>query len=93
MSKKKAAREGVMTTAAAVKEAVSIAYVQGMRPTPDAIDIIADQSGEELRSLGSSLQTQRKLVTERRAQVQHVVNELDAQIKVLDHALRLIEAN
>lgn len=79
-------------TATAVREAVDIAFSHGERPTPDAIHIIADQSGEELRSLGDSLRMQRGLLTDRRAQVQRVVNELDSQINVLDRALRLIEA-
>jgi hypothetical protein len=78
-------------TASAVSEAVHIAFNQ--RATPDAIDILADQSGEELRSLGDSLRVQRGILAERRAQVQHVVNALDAEIEVLDRAVALIEAN
>jgi hypothetical protein len=78
-------------TASAVNEAIHIAFNQ--KGAPDAIDIIADQSGEELRSLGGSLRLQRGILAERRAQVQHVVNALDAQIEVLDRAVALIEAN
>jgi hypothetical protein len=82
---------GTSPAASAVNEAVHIAFDQ--RATPDAIDIIADQSGEELRSLGEKLRVQRGILAERRAQVQHVVNALDAQIEVLDRAVALIEAN
>jgi hypothetical protein len=82
---------GTSPSASAVNEALHIAFDQ--RATPDAIDIIADQSAEELRSLGDKLRLQRGILTERRAQVQHVVNALDAQIEVLDRAVALIEAN
>lgn len=89
---KKPAHKGAMTTA--VKEAISVAFERdAARPSADAIDIIADQSSEELRSLGDSLRTQRGILAERRAQVQRIVNDLDSQIYVLDRALRLIEAN
>ena len=89
---KKSTGKGV---APAVKQAVTVGTIafEHDAARPDAIDIIADQSSEELQSLGGSLRVQRTILTERRAQVQRIVNELDSQINVLDHALRLIEAN